>query len=106
MTHKFRVWAPRPQRVEVVLGEQRIPMGRDAGGWWACSVDEAGPGTDYALSLDGGAPRPDPRSAFQPQGVDGPSRVVDHSAFAWRDSGWGGGPLPGIGTCECDVGAI
>ncbi|MDQ4068615.1 MAG: malto-oligosyltrehalose trehalohydrolase, partial [Actinomycetota bacterium] len=40
---------------------------------------------------DGGDPRPDPRSPWQPEGVHGPSRLVDHSAFAWTDDGWDGG---------------
>src|SRR6202035_3187454 len=56
--------------------------------------------------LDGGPPRPDPRSAFQPGGIHGPSRVVDHSAFAWRDSGWRGVPLPGSVLYECHVGTF
>ena len=82
MMHEFRVWAPRPERVEVVIGGRRMPMRPAGGGWWACRADRAGPGSDYAFSLDGGPPRPDPRSAFQPQGVHGPSRVVDHTSFS------------------------
>jgi len=104
--HEFRVWAPRASRAEVVLGERLMPMRRAAGGWWACLVDEAGPGSDYAFSLDGGPPRPDPRSAFQPRGVHGPSRVVDHAAFGWCDGGWRGVPLPGSVLYECHVGTF
>jgi maltooligosyltrehalose trehalohydrolase len=104
--HEFRVWAPRPRRVEVVLGERRMPMTRAAGGWWKCRVPEAGPGTDYAFSLDGGPPRPDPRSAFQPHGIDGPSRVVDHEAFAPDDAGWRGMPLAGSVLYECHIGTF
>src|ERR1022692_503861 len=114
--HEFRVWAPLSGRVEVVLGDRRLPMPRAASGsaargsmagdWWACSVDEAGPGTDYAFSLDGGPPRPDPRSAFQPRGIHGPSRVVDHSAFRWSDSDWRGVALPGCVLYECHIGTF
>ena len=75
-------------------------------GWWTATVDEAGPGTDYSFSLDGGPPRPDPRSAFQPEGIDGPSRVIDHAAFAWRDGGWRGLPLAGAVLYECHVGTF
>ena len=51
-----------------------MTQGRD--GTWQVEVDEAGDGTDYAFALDGGEPLPDPRSAWQPRGVHGPSRVV------------------------------
>jgi maltooligosyltrehalose trehalohydrolase len=104
--HEFRVWAPLPRGVELVLGERRIPMTSADGGWWECAVDEAGAGTDYAFSLDGGPPRPDPRSAFQPHGIHAVSRVVDHAAFGWHDTGWRGVPLPGSGLYECHVGTF
>jgi maltooligosyltrehalose trehalohydrolase len=110
--HEFRVWAPSPQRVEVVLGERgafgahRAAMRPAAGGWWTCPVAEAGPGTDYAFSLDAGPPRPDPRSAHQPHGVHGPSRLVDEAVFAWTDSGWRGLPLAGSVLYECHIGTF
>jgi len=76
----------------------------DDGGWWSGEV--GGPGTDYALVLDGGEPRPDPRSAWQPHGVHGPSRVVDHDAFAWTDATWRGVALPGSVLYELHVGTF
>jgi maltooligosyltrehalose trehalohydrolase len=104
--HTFRVWAPAPERVELVLGRERFPMVPSPGGWWELEVGQAGPGTRYQFSLDGGAARPDPRSAFQPQGVDGPSEVVDHGAFAWSDAGWRGLPLAGAVLYEMHVGTF
>ncbi len=104
--HEFRVWAPRPGEVEVVVGGQRLPMRPAGGGWWECRAEAAGPGTDYSFRLDGGPPRPDPRSAFQPRGIDGPSRAVGHSAFPWTDQGWRGLPLPGSVLYECHVGTF
>jgi maltooligosyltrehalose trehalohydrolase len=88
----FSVWAPNAEQVELVLGEDRMAMAQGPGGWWTAGVEGAGPGTDYAFSLDGGPALPDPRSPFQPHGVHGPSRTVDHSAFPWTDQGWRGGP--------------
>ncbi len=44
--HEFRVWAPGKDSVDVVTGGQQLPMRPAAGGWWASSVDGAGPGTD------------------------------------------------------------
>jgi len=42
----------------------------------------------------------------QPHGVDGPSQVVDHDAYAWGDSGWRGLPLAGAVLYECHVGTF
>jgi maltooligosyltrehalose trehalohydrolase len=76
------------------------------GGWWTRAEEAAGPGTDYAFSLDGGPPRADPRSALQPDGVFGPSRLVDHASFRWSDHGWRGVPLPGAVLYECHIGTF
>jgi maltooligosyltrehalose trehalohydrolase len=103
---EFSVWAPGRRRVDVVVGGRQVPMLPAGHDWRAVRVDEAGPGSDYAFRLDGGPPRPDPRSAFQPRGVHGPSRVVDHAAFAWNDAGWRGIPLSGAVLYECHVGTF
>jgi maltooligosyltrehalose trehalohydrolase len=104
--HTFRVWAPLPRRVELALGERRVAMTPAAGGWWEHTDPQAGPGTEYAFSLDGGPPLPDPRSAFQPYGIDGPSRVAGHAAFGWTDGGWRGVALPGAVLYECHIGTF
>ena len=80
-------------------------MDAEEGGWWA-SAEPVGPGTDYRFSLDGGAPMPDPRSAWQPSGVDGPSRTVDFDAFAWTDAGWQAPPLADAVVYEAHVGTF
>jgi maltooligosyltrehalose trehalohydrolase len=102
----FRVWAPRPQSVEVDVAGERHPMTRDEGGWWRADVAGARPGADYAFVLDGGEPRPDPRSRWQPHGVDGPSRLLDDAAFPWTDEHWRGTPLPGSILYEVHVGTF
>ena len=56
-------------------------------GWWQARVEGAHPGTDYTFSIDGGSPLPDPRSCWQPEGVHGPSRLVD-GEFPWTDGHW------------------
>src|ERR1700689_345447 len=70
--HEFRVWAPGKGSVDVVTGGREVPMRPRRGGWWASSVNGAGPDTDYSFRVDGGPARPDPRSPFQPEGIDGP----------------------------------
>ncbi|MGI8777444.1 MAG: malto-oligosyltrehalose trehalohydrolase [Acidimicrobiales bacterium] len=82
------MWAPKADRVDVVVGERRVAMdGPDQRGWFRTTT-EAEPDADYAFSLDGGPPLPDPRSPWQPGGVHGPSRRVDHRTFAWTDEAW------------------
>lgn len=101
----FATWGPNAHRVEVVLGNRRVPMRRDDSGWHRCEIN-ARAGDDYAFSLDGGPPRPDPRSAHQPQGIDGPSRLVDHSAFPWTDDRWRPPPLAASVLYEVHVGTF
>ncbi|MCW2607004.1 MAG: maltooligosyl trehalose hydrolase [Frankiales bacterium] len=102
----LRVWAPTPSTVELQLGDDRLPMTGTDDGWWAVDVAPSEEGQDYAFVLDGGDPRPDPRSAWQPHGVHGPSRLVDHAAFAWTDQQWRGVPLPGAVLYELHVGTF
>ncbi|MGH9120900.1 MAG: alpha-amylase family glycosyl hydrolase, partial [Acidimicrobiales bacterium] len=107
MSHLFRVWGPRASRVDLLLHDSRIAMQPAAGEWWEVLVDEPVPaGTRYAFSLEGGPALPDPRSAHQPEGVHGPSAIVDHAAFAWADQGWRGLSLPGAVLYELHVGTF
>lgn len=50
--------------------------------------------------------RPDPASHFQPQGVHGPSQVIDHSTSPWQDAGWKGVPLAEMIFYELHVGTF
>jgi maltooligosyltrehalose trehalohydrolase len=111
--HRFTVWAPEASRVDLVLpgsssegAEDRRSMTAGGDGTFALEVPEAGHGTDYAFSLDGGAPLPDPRSAWQPAGVHGPSRVFDASRYAWRDVGWQGRDVLGALFYELHIGTF
>jgi maltooligosyltrehalose trehalohydrolase len=106
VTHRFEVWAPIPERTDLVLEQGTVSMTPDGSGWWRADVDDAGPGTRYGFSLDGGPTRPDPRSRSQPGGVDGWSEVVDLSSFEWSAEGWRGLPLRGAVLYELHVGTF
>src|SRR5262245_56799422 len=97
-----------PARAEAAAGraaDRVTELTAGGGGWWAAEVPGAGHGTDYAFRLDGAAEElPDPRSAWQPYGVHGRSRVVDHSRFPWTDHSWRGVPLAGSVLYELHVG--
>ncbi len=102
------VWAPAAERVDLayatVEGSAETPMGRADGGWWESDVDLR-PGSRYSFRLDGGEPLPDPRSLSQPDGVHGPSEVVDPSIFG-RDTGWRGRDLRGAVLYELHIGTF
>src|SRR5437588_869402 len=84
---RFRVWAPRARRADLQLRGEPLAMRAAGGGWWEADA-EAAAGAGYGFRLDGGDPLPDPRSRWQPDGVHGLSRLVDHGAFRWTDAGW------------------
>ena len=63
-------------------------MTAGGGGWWSGRWSDVTPGPTTASRSTAGHPLPDPRSAWQPAGVHGPSRLVDHAAFPWTDDAW------------------
>jgi maltooligosyltrehalose trehalohydrolase len=106
----FRVWAPDRARVEVLVlddaGGTRLEHELNAtdGGYFAAFVRGVGPGDRYRYRLDGGASYPDPASRSQPEGVHGPSAVVDPDAFGWTDHEWTGVGLDGLVLYQVHVG--
>jgi maltooligosyltrehalose trehalohydrolase len=82
----FRVWAPRPEHVALRVDGRDYPL-EPAGLGVYEAVVEAAPGADYEYVLDGAA-LPDPYSRWQPQGLRGPSRLLDAGAFEWTDGDW------------------
>lgn len=104
---ELRVWAPNAATMHLAIAGERLPMARADGGWWSIDTPLARPGADYAFIIDGAEPPlPDPRSRFQPFGVHGPSRIVDHAAFRWSDRGWNAPPLEDALVYELHVGTF
>lgn len=101
-----RVWAPRASMVDLVTRRGSVPMEQVGGGWWSVELPSSLEKSDYAFSLDGGEPRPDPRSQFQPEGVHGFSRPVDFGSFSWTDQGWRPPPLSASIIYELHVGTF
>jgi maltooligosyltrehalose trehalohydrolase len=106
--YEFKVWAPRPRRVAVQVGDSVHEMsGPDECGWWRAQVETARAGDDYGFLLDDDPkPYPDPRSQWQPHGVHGLSRIYDQKAFSWNDGRWQGPPLTGAVIYEMHVGTF
>ena len=92
----FRVWAPNAASMGLKFftgGQKKLRMKKAADGYWEISAPAVRPGALYKYVIDAKTERPDPASASQPEGVHGPSRVIDQRAFEWEDRGWKG-PAP------------
>lgn len=105
---RWEVWAPNARKVELLLMTEkgvvrRLSAQPSGDGNWTAPAPPVG--TDYAVSLDGGPPRPDPRSRAQPRGVHGFSRWTS-LAFPWTDAGFRAQPLAKAVICELHVGTF
>jgi malto-oligosyltrehalose trehalohydrolase len=95
---RFRLWAPSASGVELQVGPPAGPaetviMAPEPGGWFTHLHPAATAGWRYRYRIAGSDLWiPDPASRRQPDGVHGPSEVVDPRAHAWRDAGWQGRP--------------
>lgn len=98
----FRVWAPAHDEVAVVIDGHDFPLEREEPGYFSGLVNGARAGTRYKLRVGDGV-YPDPASRFQPEGVHGPSEVIDPT-FAWRD--WRGVALKDAVLYEMHVGTF
>ena len=108
---RFDVWAPRPQRVQLVVddgnGRSTVEMTRGEDDWWAPADDVPAGEVDYGYLLDDDPrPRPDPRSRRQPDGVHGLSRTFDAAAYDWGDGSWTGRQLAGSVIYELHLGTF
>jgi maltooligosyltrehalose trehalohydrolase len=104
----FLVWAPRAKKVDVHIlspRERFVPMQPQELGYFHALVKDVSPGVLYNYTLDGETDRPDPVSRFQPQGVHGPSQVMDNR-FDWSDQAWCGLALRDYVLYELHVGAF
>ena len=104
----FTVWAPERKRMILHIvypTDQRIIMKKDSFGYFSATVDGISNGCRYYYNPDGKKDYPDPASHYQPEGVHGPSEVIDHTGFTWSDASWKGIPLKDSIIYEIHVGA-
>lgn len=104
----FRLWAPKATSVSLVLypDERRVPLNQSGEGYFETIVPDVGPGTIYRYLIDGQHLFPDPASRFQPEGVHGPSMVIDPHSYSWQDEGWQGIPRKDLIFYELHVGTF
>jgi len=109
-TTLFRVWAPRAQTVHVRTGGEERALA-NAGLDVYEAVAPVAAGADYQFVLrdaEHGEAHvlPDPSSRHQPEGLRGPSRVLDTDGFRWTDAGWSPPALPELVLYELHIGAF
>jgi maltooligosyltrehalose trehalohydrolase len=107
----FRVWAPAARTLDVVLekpvgGKSAYPLKKAEDGTFGGVIAGVSAGDCYRYRPDGKGPFPDPASRFQPQGVHGPSEIIDPHIFPWTDSGWKGIALEDLIVYELHVGTF
>jgi maltooligosyltrehalose trehalohydrolase len=108
----YRVWAPDHGRVAVRVvegnaGPHEVELEREEDGHFVGADPRGRPGDLYRFVLgEDGAALPDPASRFQPFGVEGPSQVVDPSAYVWRSVEWRRPPARGRVIYELHVGTF
>jgi maltooligosyltrehalose trehalohydrolase len=108
---RFEVCAPTHQRVELLLYQsstrsRRVPLTTKADGTFVVTLTDVKAGDRYAYLLDGEGPFPDPASRYQPEGVHGPSQIIDPTQFAWSDHDWRGVRLQDAIIYELHVGTF
>jgi maltooligosyltrehalose trehalohydrolase len=105
----FTLWAPLPKEVRL-----RMHSGKRAGthamfanneGLWGVMLEEVVPGDRYTFVCDG-QEHADPCSRFQPEGVHGPSEVVDPARLFSSDARFEAPSLRDLAIYELHVGAF
>jgi maltooligosyltrehalose trehalohydrolase len=71
----FRVWAPRAGSISLLLDGSEVKLADQGDDFYGVCV-RCLAGTDYSFVVDGRV-LPDPASRWQPDGLRGPSRVVE-----------------------------
>jgi maltooligosyltrehalose trehalohydrolase len=105
---RFRIWAPKQTSPSLsVVGEPKVSsLEPEENGYFTTFVKRLEPGRRYFYLLNGDQQRPDPVSRFQPEGVHGPSEVVDPDEFKWQDQDWTGTPLEKMILYEIHAGTF
>jgi maltooligosyltrehalose trehalohydrolase len=104
----FHLWAPSLSSVALRIlprnaAPQEFPMLPSSDGYWSLTLP-ASPGDRYQY-LVGDLALPDPVSRLLPEGVHGPTEIVD-PAFPWSDDLWPGLPLSSYVLYELHIGTF
>ena len=109
-TIDFRVFAFQKKGVNLIIkhngDEISKPMVEENPHVFHVQINDLGLEPEYKFNIEEEGSFPDPYSNFQPEGVHGFSRVVDHAQYNWQDNGWKGMDLEQWILYELHVGTF
>lgn len=104
----FRLWAPARERCFLVIGgNSEYEMNAEDDGYFCLNLPGLSEGTRYQFHFgDTDDLLADPASRFQPEGLSGPSAVVDPARYQWNDHDWQGIQAFGAVVYEMHIGTF
>ncbi|VAX32979.1 Malto-oligosyltrehalose trehalohydrolase [hydrothermal vent metagenome] len=109
---RFRVWSPIAKSIDLIVEPSPatpatvLALQPADNGYFTGTFQDLPTGTRYRFSIDNRQAVPDPASRYQPEGVHGPSEVVDASIFQWTDTDWTGLKMEDLILYELHVGTF
>ncbi|MFP3995222.1 malto-oligosyltrehalose trehalohydrolase [Pseudomonas capeferrum] len=102
---RFALWAPDARSVSVEIEQQPpVELLPDNDGWYTGTAP-CQAGDRYHYRIDGKLQVADPASRYQPEGVHGPSELVDVASYDWQHP-WQGRPWHEAVIQELHVGVL
>ncbi|WP_295488237.1 malto-oligosyltrehalose trehalohydrolase [uncultured Pseudomonas sp.] len=102
---RFALWAPDARNVSVeIQGQPAVTLLPEHDGWFA-GIAPCTPGDRYFFKIDDELKVADPASRYQPEGVHGPSEIVELSHYSWEHP-WQGRPWHEAVIQELHVGVL
>ncbi|HEY0368803.1 MAG TPA: malto-oligosyltrehalose trehalohydrolase [Chthoniobacterales bacterium] len=108
---RYRTWCKHDRADVVIVDENKnrlrtIALQPEGDGYFS-AIDERGRAGDlYQYKFGDSQGWPDPASRFQPQGVHGPSMVIDPRGYSWRDHEWQAPPYAQLIIYELHIGTF
>ena len=109
---RYRIWVPDKSKVEIEVNRadssltEVVPLAPDSEGYYQVVDPRGRAGDRYKYKLGGDHAFPDPSSRSQPDGVHGPSMVIDPRAYDWNDAGWHRPAFRDLVIYELHIGAF
>lgn len=106
---EFVLWAPLKEKVflHLISPDNRVlEMKKGEWGYFSVLADGIIPGAQYVYKIGENEEYPDPASQFQAKDVHGPSEVIDHSRYQWKDTNWKGVEVQDMIIYELHIGTF